>query len=63
VVTWAQLKIHAKPCVLIDTAGYWQGLLSFLDTAVEAGFLKPKNRELLRVAANAKEAVGIVITG
>ena len=63
VVTWAQLKIHAKPCILIDTAGYWQGLLRFLDTAVEAGFLKQQNHNLLRVAANSAEAVGIVTCG
>jgi uncharacterized protein (TIGR00730 family) len=56
-VTWAQLKLHTKPCILINTAGYWNGLLTFLDTAVAAGFLKQKNRKLLRVAANAKEAV------
>ena len=60
-VTWAQLKIHAKPVILINTAGYWDGLLQFLDTAVAAGFLKPENRELLLVAANAVEAVGMVV--
>jgi len=60
-VTWAQLKIHAKPVILINTAGYWDGLLQFLDTAVAAGFLKPENRKLLRVAANAVEAVGMVV--
>ncbi len=60
VVTWAQLRLHAKPCILINTAGYWDGLLAFLDTAVAAGFLKPKNRALLRVAENAVEAVGMV---
>jgi hypothetical protein len=57
VVTWAQLRLHAKPCILINTAGYWDGLLAFLDTAVEAGFLKAINRELLRVAASAEEAI------
>lgn len=62
-VTWAQLRLHAKPCILINTTGYWDGLLSFLDTAVAAGFLKPKNRELLRVAASADEAVGMVAEG
>jgi uncharacterized protein (TIGR00730 family) len=25
-VTWAQLRLHAKPCILINTAGYWNGL-------------------------------------
>jgi uncharacterized protein (TIGR00730 family) len=61
VVTWAQLALHAKPCILINTAGYWNGLLTFLDTAVAAGFLKPRNRGLLSVAANAAEAVGLVV--
>ncbi|HVZ82326.1 MAG TPA: TIGR00730 family Rossman fold protein [Terracidiphilus sp.] len=60
ILTWAQLKIHAKPCVLINTKGYWDGLLAFLDTAVAAGFLKPQNRALLQVARDAKEAVGMV---
>jgi hypothetical protein len=59
-VTWAQLGLHAKPCILINTAGYWDGLLTFLDTAVVAGFLKAKNRDLLRVAENAEEAVRMV---
>jgi uncharacterized protein (TIGR00730 family) len=61
VVTWAQLRIHAKPCILINTAGYWNGLLTFLDSAVAAGFLKQKNRELLRVASCAEEAVAMAV--
>jgi uncharacterized protein (TIGR00730 family) len=63
VVTWAQLGLHAKPCILINTAGYWDGLLAFLDSAVTAGFVKPKNRGLVRVAASAKEAVGMAVGG
>jgi uncharacterized protein (TIGR00730 family) len=61
IITWAQLRLHAKPCILINTAGYWDGLLTFLDTAVAAGFLKPKNRVLLRVATNAEQAMAMVI--
>src|ERR1039458_9867580 len=63
VVSWAQLRLHAKPCILINTAGYWDGLLKFLDTAVTAGFLKQKNRELMRVGASGEEAVGMVVGG
>ena len=63
IVTWAQLRLHAKPVILINTAGYWDGLLQFLDTAVAAGFLKPKNRALLRVAASPRAAVGMVAAG
>ena len=28
-VTWAQLKIHAKPVILINTNGYWTDCCSF----------------------------------
>jgi uncharacterized protein (TIGR00730 family) len=59
IVTWSQLRIHSKPCILINTLGYWNGLLAFLDSTVEAGFLKPENRALLLVAGNAAEAIDL----
>jgi uncharacterized protein (TIGR00730 family) len=60
IVTWKQLRLHTKPCVLINTAEYWDGLLAFLDRAVEAGFLKADNRRLLEVVGTAAEAVARV---
>jgi uncharacterized protein (TIGR00730 family) len=56
-ITWAQIGLHAKPCILINTANYWNGLLTFLDTAVSEGFIEAKNRNLVRVAANTAEAL------
>lgn len=56
-VTWAQLRIHSKPCLLINTAGYWDGLVEFLDRAVEAGFVKAENRGLLRAVPGTAEAM------
>lgn len=58
-ITWAQIGIHAKPCILINTANYWNGLLAFLDTAVAQGFVESRNRQLVRVAANACEALAM----
>jgi len=60
IVTWAQLRIHAKPCVLVNVGGYYDGLLAFLDKAVEQGFIKPENRGLVQVAQNAAEALELV---
>ena len=60
-VTWAQLGLHAKRCILINTAGYWNGLLEFLDSTVEAGFLKTENRQLLLVASSAADAVKMAV--
>ena len=61
VVTWAQLRMHQKPCVLINTADYWDGLLAFLDSTVTEGFVKPRNRTLIRVAADSAEALRLVL--
>jgi uncharacterized protein (TIGR00730 family) len=58
-LTWAQIGLHAKPCILINTAKYWDGLLAFLDTAVVNGFIEARNRELVRVAANAVDALAM----
>jgi len=62
IVTWSQLRIHTKPCILINTLGYWNGLLAFLDSIVRAGFLKPENRALLKVAPDAVQAVALLHT-
>jgi uncharacterized protein (TIGR00730 family) len=59
-VTWAQIGIHHKPCILVNTLNYWDGLLAFIDTAVDCGFVMPENRALLRVAASAEEALSVV---
>jgi uncharacterized protein (TIGR00730 family) len=61
IVTWAQLRLHNKPVILVNTAGYWDRFLTFLDSAVAAGFLKPRNRALLLVAESAAEAVRMVV--
>ena len=50
VLTWAQLGIHAKPCGVLDVAGYWTPLLRFLDRSVEQGFVTQLSRDLLMVA-------------
>lgn len=60
IITWSQLRLHAKPCILINTLGYWDGLLHFLDSTVAAGFLKPENRALLLVAVDARHAVDLL---
>ncbi len=49
VLTWAQLGLHAKPVGLLDVAGYYSGLRSFLDHAVDERFLRRAHREMLLV--------------
>jgi hypothetical protein len=47
VVTWSQLGIHTKPCGLLNVAGFFNSLLSFLDNAVDQGFIRPIDRTLV----------------
>ena len=49
IYTWSQLGLHRKPCGLLNVDGYFDHLLQFLDHAVDEGFLKPIQRNTLRV--------------
>lgn len=46
ILTWAQLGLHKKPCGILNTDGYFDHLLKFLDHMVAEKFLKEKNRSL-----------------
>ncbi len=49
IYTWLQLRFHNKPVGLLNTNGFYDLLLEFLDHMVREGFLKQKNRDLLLV--------------
>jgi len=60
VLAWQTLKIHSKPIVLLNTNGFYDQLLGFLDHCVEQGMLKPKNRKIVLVAATVEEAIRLL---
>lgn len=49
VLTWAQIGLHAKPILLLDSAGYWRPLIALLDHVVDQGFADPAMRNLFAV--------------
>lgn len=57
VISWAQLGIHEKPVGLLNVDGYYDYLLTFIDKAVDDGFIKPSQRHIFLSAPNAKELV------
>lgn len=61
-LTWAQIELHEKPCVLLNSEGYYDDLFKFLDRAVAEGLLKQKNRDLAVQAPTAEEALQIIQT-
>ena len=52
VLTWAQLGLHAKPILLLDTEGYWQPLVALVDHMIANGFIDPSLRGFFRLLAS-----------
>nr|XP_023886526.1 cytokinin riboside 5'-monophosphate phosphoribohydrolase LOG7 isoform X1 [Quercus suber] len=57
VITWAQLGIHHKPVGLLNVDGFYNSLLSFIDKAVDEGFISPTARRIIVSAPTAKQLV------
>uniref|UniRef100_A0A453IZZ9 Cytokinin riboside 5'-monophosphate phosphoribohydrolase n=1 Tax=Aegilops tauschii subsp. strangulata TaxID=200361 RepID=A0A453IZZ9_AEGTS len=55
VITWAQLGIHHKPVGLLNVEGYYDSLLTFIDQAVEEGFVSPAARRIIVSAPTAHQ--------
>ena len=47
IITWAQLGFHAKPIAVLNVEGYFDPLLALIDHATAAGFVPPRDRNLL----------------
>ena len=61
-LTWAQIELHEKPCVFLNSNGYYDYLFKFLDYAVTQGLLRDKNRALAQQAPTAESALQIIQT-
>jgi uncharacterized protein (TIGR00730 family) len=48
-LTWLQLSFHGKPVGLLNVAGFYDHLLTFLDHACAAGFLREAHRNCVLV--------------
>jgi uncharacterized protein (TIGR00730 family) len=47
--TWRQLGYHDKPVGILDTDGYYQPLLQFLQGSIRAGFMNEWQMDLVQV--------------
>ena len=60
VLAWQTLKLHAKPVLVLNTNGFYDKLLAFLDECVEQGMLTQEKREILLVARTVDEALALL---
>ncbi|HUO92655.1 MAG TPA: TIGR00730 family Rossman fold protein [Rhizomicrobium sp.] len=57
VVTSAQLRVFAKPIIVVDVGGYYAPLLALLENIVKQGFAKPEALKLHHRVTTADDAI------
>lgn len=55
VVTWKQLRLHAKPVVAVNVRGYWEPFRSLVAATVAGGFAHPAISELVTLVDGVEE--------
>ncbi|MEX0282877.1 MAG: TIGR00730 family Rossman fold protein [Arenibacterium sp.] len=50
VLTWAQLGLHRKPIVILNSEGYWDPLIGLVDHVIDQGFADASLRAFFHVA-------------
>jgi uncharacterized protein (TIGR00730 family) len=59
ILTWNQIGLIAKPVVFLDVEDYFVPLFQSFEHMIDAGFINPFCRELLRRAVSVEEAIDI----
>lgn len=60
VLAWQTLNLHAKPVLLLNTDGFYDKLLEFLDHCVDQGMLKARSRTIVMVAGSVDDALTLL---
>ena len=63
VITLRQLRLHDRPIILVNVAGYWDPFLSMVAEMVDQGFAPLGDGALFQVAKTAAEAVDLAEAG
>ena len=56
-MSWAHLNLHRKPIGLLNVNNFFDSLFTFLDQAVEQGFISSSARKILVSASTAEELI------
>ena len=59
-LTWRQLGLVKVPVIILNTLGYYDGLLEMLHHAIGEGFMKRSHAGLWQVAATPADAIALL---
>jgi uncharacterized protein (TIGR00730 family) len=60
ILTWKQLKLHAKPILICDVAGSARPLLATIEAAIETGFARPEIRALYEITTSVSDTLALL---
>jgi uncharacterized protein (TIGR00730 family) len=60
VLAWQTIGLHSKPIILLNTRGFYDTMLAFLDHALAEGMTTPAKRDILLVANTVPELFALL---
>jgi uncharacterized protein (TIGR00730 family) len=60
VLTWNQLGIHAKPCGLLNTFGYYDGLVALFEHGVKEQFIRSSHASSVLASDDPVKLLGLL---
>lgn len=55
IITWKQLGLYAKPIVILNTNGFFDKILTFLDQLIEQNFMREEHKKMWKVVEKAED--------
>ena len=61
-LTWKQLGLHHNPVVILNTDGYYDGLLACIDQMVDEQMMRPIHREMFIVVSEPEDVLDAILS-
>lgn len=60
ILTWSQLKIHSKRCIIYNFLGFYDSLLDYLKHSHKEGFIKTQHLSMLEEIKDENALLGLI---
>ncbi|HBC55352.1 MAG TPA: TIGR00730 family Rossman fold protein [Alphaproteobacteria bacterium] len=60
ILSWRQLGLHDKPCILLNHRGFWEPLTKLLAQMHDHGFLSQSGRDYFQLAGTPAQALSLL---
>ncbi len=61
IITWRQLGFHKMPIIILNSHGYYDYFIKFIERAVEDEFIKKSDLEFIHICNSVSEVIKILI--